>query len=354
MKTHKIQNLITAMLLAIVASSCSKSDANNDKNQQAVNEPKNISVKVMKINRQTIDRTIDYTANLMAFEEVYYAPAATGHIKKILVDVGSRVVKGDLIAEMDNTQLQTALLQLENAESNYRRLDTLFQLNSISEQQYESAKNNYELALANVNFKKENTKLTSPINGIITAKFFEGGEMYSGAPNTSAGKAAIVTIMQINPLKAVIDIPEKYYPLIKKGMKAEVRSDIYKDKVFMAEVFRVSPVINSESRSFEVELVVENKNEILRPGMFSRVSLNIGKTQALVVPAITVLKEDGTNTRYIYIITKEGKAKRTNVEIVNRYDEQIEIYSSEVKEGDIIVTAGQDKLDDGTKVKIIK
>ena len=178
--------------------------------------------------------------------------------------------------------------------------------------------------------------------------------MYSGAPNTSAGKAAIVTIMQINPLKAVINIPEKYYPLVKKGLKAEIRSDIYKDKVFTAEVFRVSPIINSESRSFEVELVVENESEILRPGMFSRVNLNLGEVQALVVPAITVLKEDGTNTRYIYLISKDRKAKRTNVEIVNRYDERIEIYSKDVKVGDLIVTAGQEKLDNGVEVKIIK
>ena len=354
MKTLKIQNLIIAILLAFVVSSCSKSEATNNENQTNVDTPMSVSVKVMKINKETINRTIDYTANLKAFEEVYYAPAAQGHIKNILVDVGSRVSKGDLIAEMDNTQLETALLQLENAESNYRRLDTLYQLNSISEQQYESAKNGYELALANVNFRKENTKLTSPINGVITAKYFEAGEMYSGAPNTSAGKAAIVTIMQINPLKAVIDIPEKYYPLIKKGLKAEVRSDIYKDKVFTAEVYRVSPVINPGSRSFEVELVVENSNEMLRPGMFSRVNVNIKEVQALVVPAITVLKEDGTNTRYIYIIGNDGKAKRTTVEIVNRYDERVEIYSNDVKEGDLIVTAGQEKLGDGVEVNIIK
>lgn len=354
MKTLKIQNLIIAILLAFVVSSCSKSEANNNENLPAVETPKSISVKVMKINKEKIDRIFNYTANLKAFEEVNYAPAAQGHIKNILVDVESRVSKGDLIAEMENTQLETALLQLEIAESNYRRLDTLFKLNSISEQQYESAKNGYELALANVNFRKENTKLTSPINGIITAKYFEDGEMYSGVPNTSAGKSAIVTIMQIDPLKVVIDIPEKYYPLIKKGMKAEVRSDIYNDKVFIAEVYRVSPIINPGSRSFEVELVIENKNEKLRPGMFSRVNLNMGETQALVVPAITVLKEDGTNTRYIYIIDKEGKAKRTIVEIVNRYDDRIEIYSPEVKEGDLIVTAGQEKLEDGAEVNIIK
>ncbi len=354
MKTIKIQIPLIAIFLASVVSSCSNSEANNEGKTIVTEIDHSVPVKVVKIQREKINRIIPFTSNLKAFEQVDYAPASPGHIKSILVDINTRVSKGDLIALMDNTQLETAELQLENAESNYRRLDTLYKLNSISEQQYESAKNGYEMALANVNFMKENTKLTSPINGIITAKYFEGGELYSGVPNTSSGKAAIVTIMQINPLKSIIDIPEKYFPNIKKGMKAEIICDIYKGKVFNAEVYRISPVINESSRSFEVELVVENDNENLRPGMFTRVDLNIGAVEAMVVPSITVLKEDGTNNRYIYIIDKNKKSKRVNVEILQRFDEKIEIYSNEIKEGDLIVTAGQEKLENGVEVKIIK
>ncbi|MBI9054626.1 MAG: efflux RND transporter periplasmic adaptor subunit [Bacteroidales bacterium] len=354
MKTLKIQIPLIAILLASVVSSCTKTEANNKESQVIADQQKKVPVKVMKISKKIIDRKIDYTANLKAFEEVHYAPAAQGHIKSISVEVGSRVSKGDLLAMMDNTQLETALLQLENAESNYRRLDTLYHLNSISEQQYESAKNGYELAKANVNFMSENTKLTSPINGIITAKYFEGGELFSGVPNTEVGKAAIVTIMQINPLKAVIDISEKYYPVVKKGMKADITSDIYKKRVFAAEVFRVSPIINSNSRTFEVELVVENKNEILRPGMFSRVSLSIDKVEAIVVPAITILKQNGTNNRYIYVVDKNGEARKIDIEIVNRFNENVEIYSNELNEGDLVVVAGQEKLANGIEVEISK
>ena len=355
MKKYKLSIQIIAVFFAFIISSCNNSEANIKKEKEVTKVETNnaVVVKASKIKRKEVDRNIEYTANLIAFEEIHYAPASPGHIKSISVDVGSRVSKGDLIAMMDNTQLKTALLQLENAESNYRRLDTLYQLNSMPEQQYESAKNHYELAKANVDFMSENTKLTSPINGIITAKYFEGGELYSGVPNTEAGKAAIVTIMQINPLKAIIDVSEKYYPLVKKGMKAQITSDIYKDKSFLAEVYRISPIINSKSRTFEVELVIKNDMEILRPGMFSRVNLNLEKLEAMVVPAITILKQEGTNNRYVYVV-EDNKAKRVDVEIVSRFNENIEIYASTIKEGDLIVSSGQEKLVNGIEVEISK
>jgi multidrug resistance efflux pump len=103
--------------------------------------------------------------------------------------------------------------QLQMAQANFERMDTLHKLNSISQQQYEAAKTQYEVSKANVDFLTKNTTLVSPINGIVTGKYFESGELYSGAPNTAAGKAAVVTLMQISPLKTRINISEILYLL---------------------------------------------------------------------------------------------------------------------------------------------
>ena len=191
------------------------------------------------------------------------------------------MAKGDVIARMEKTQLMQASEQLQNARSNFERMDTLYKLKSISEQQYEAAKTQYEVIKSNVDFLTRNTTLVSPINGIVTGKYFESGELYSGAPNTAAGKAAVVTLMQINPLKAKINISEKYYPLIRKGMKANVTVDIYPQREFRGEIFRVYPTISAETRTFTVELVINNADEVLRPGMFARVSLDLGETTVL-------------------------------------------------------------------------
>jgi len=340
------------LLVTIVIASCSKTT------QQAANvtgtDTTVYRVKTMVLEKQKIARNIEYTASLLAFEEIHYAPAAPGRIEEINVEVGSRVSKGDVIARMDRTQLMQVNEQLQNARSNFERMDTLYKLNSISQQVYEGAKTQYEVLKANADFLSRNTTLVSPINGIVTGKYFESGELYSGAPNTSAGKAAIVTLMQISPLKAKINVTESYFPLIKKGMKANVKVDIFPDKQFSGEVFRIYPTISAESRTIPVELVINNPGEMLRPGMFARVTLNLGEVNALIVPATAVVKLEGTNDRYIYLANSDNTVRKVLVEIGTRFDDKLELISSEIKEGDQMVIAGQDKLMESSRISIEK
>jgi membrane fusion protein, multidrug efflux system len=312
------------------------------------------NVKTMVLEKQKVAQHLDYTANLLAYEEINYAPAAPGRIEEINVEVGSRVNKGDVIARMEKTQLMQANEQYQNIRTNFERMDTLYKLKSISEQQYEAIKTQYEVAKTNVDFLNRNTTLVSPINGIVTGKYFEAGELYSGAPNTQAGKAAIVTLMQINPLKARVNISEKYYPAIKKGMSADVFVDIFPNKKFRGEIFRVYPTISADTRTFPVELVVHNADESLRPGMFSRVSLDLGQVSVLVVPANAVSKQEGTNNRYIYVANSDSTAHKIRVDLGERYDDLIEIVSGELKEGDQIIFAGQEKLMEGSLISVIR
>ena len=310
-----------------------------------------VPVRVQLIEKQKVTRTLDYTANLIAFKEIYSAPASPGRISEINVEVGSRVSKGQVLVEMDKTQLLQARTQLANARYNYRSIDTLYQLGSISEQQYEQAKTQYEVAKSNVEFLEDNTTLESPINGIVTGKYYENGEMYSGAPNTPAGKAAVVSLMQINPLKAVVNVSQAYFPQIKEGMEAEITTDIYPDNIFDGNIYKVYPTIDKSTRTFQIEVLVKNNKELLRPGMFAKIEIELQEDEALLVPAISVLKQEGTNNRYIFL-NKNGSAKKVAVQIGKRYDEKIEIIASGVQEGDQLVVEGQANLMDGTKMNV--
>ena len=151
--------------------------------------------------------------------------------------------------------------------------------------------------------------MKSPFHGVVTGKYFEDGEMYSGAPTTQSGRSAVVTVMQVNPLKVNVSISEQYYPLIKNGMKAAVTADVYKNEVFTGTVFRIAPTINAVTRSFSVEIELPNRNEMLKPGMFVRVSMDLGEVETFVVPANTVMMQEGTNQRYVFT-AENGKAKR--------------------------------------------
>jgi len=311
-----------------------------------------IPIKAMPVSKTKIARTIDYTSTILAYEEVNLAPSTPGRVDKIYVEVGDRVQKGQKLFLMDRTQYYANKIQLANLEKDLARLDTLLKVGSVKEQLYDQTKAQYEVMKTNVEFMEENTQLEAPFSGIITGKYLEDGELYSGAPGMS-GKAAVVTLMQINPVKIIISISEQYFPLIKNGMKVRVAADVYQDKTFEGTIFRVHPTIDAMSRSFRAEVRISNGSELLRPGMFARAFIDMGQEEAFVVPASAVLLQEGTNERYIFVV-ENGVAVRKPVILGQRFDDRFEIAGGDLKEGDSLITDGQARLNNGQKVEISK
>ncbi|HOK25426.1 MAG TPA: efflux RND transporter periplasmic adaptor subunit [Bacteroidales bacterium] len=339
--------LIAVVISGVILVSCTSTPG------ETTGESKTAApVKVTPLTRTKIAKTIDYSATIQAFEEVNVAPSSPGRIEKIYVEAGDRVNKGDNLFLMDRTQLYQLKLQLSSLEKDLWRLDTLLKAGSAKQQQYDQLKTQYEVTKTNVEFLEQNTLLKAPFQGIVTGKYYEDGEMYSGAPSMS-GKPAVVTLMQINPLKVIVSLSEQYYPLIKKGMEAVITADVYKNEKFTGRVYRIAPTINAVTRSFNVEIEVPNRNEMLKPGMFVRVSLNLGEVETFVVPAFTVLMQEGTNRRYV-MIAGDGVARRVDVAVGKRFDDNLEIISETLKEGDLLITEGQSRLSDGDKIEVVQ
>ena len=329
-----IKNVILSTLAIAVLAGCSgKKDS--DKDTSVVEA---IPVKVQKLEKENIARTLDYTANLQADEQVYYAPAATGRIEKIYVEVGDRIKKGQLLVEMDRTNLQQAEVQLKNLETEYNRAKMLNETQSISKQAYDAAVTQYEVAKSNVDFLKENTRMLAPFNGVVTGKYFENGEVYTGAAFGGASKPSIIAI-------------EQYFLSVKKGTKVELKSSLYPDRVFEGQVSIVYPTIDPASRTFTVEVKIPNDDEALRPGMYGTINFFIGNTETVVAPAIAVLKLQGANDRYVFI-NKNGKAKRVSVNLGKRFEDKIELISDEIQEGDELIVVGQGRVIDGSPITI--
>jgi RND family efflux transporter MFP subunit len=343
--------MIISLLIAGCSSKTNIKEADQTDTLTQTADTSIIPVKVFSLAKTRISRTIDYTATILPFEEVNMAPSTPGRIDRIYVEVGDRVNKGDKLFLMDRTQLYQLKLQLSNLEKDLSRLDTLLKSGSAKQQQYDQMKTQYEVTKTNVDFMEENTLLEAPFKGIVTGKYFEDGEMYSGAPTTQSGKSAVVTVMQINPLKVIVGITEQDYPLIKIGMKADIVADVYKGMTFSGRVILVAPTINTATRSFNVEIELTNKNELLKPGMFVRVSMDLGEVKTFVVPANTVLIQEGTNIRYIFV-AEEGIAKRVEVKIGKRFDDNLELLSENLNEGDRIISEGQARLINGDRINI--
>ncbi len=346
--------LPTSLLSALLIAGCSGGTGtpSTETGDQANDFIKTERVKVMTLDYQTIGRNIEYTSTLLPYEEVHLVPSSPGRIEKIFVEVGDHVKKGDLLVQMDQTQLNQAILQLKNLENDYWRIDTLYKVGSVTGQQFDQISTQYEVAMTNVEYLKENTRLLAPFSGVISGKYFENGEMYSGAPNTAAGKAAIISLVQIDPLKAMISVPESYFPQIREGMETKIVSDIYPGQDYKGVIIRKYPTIDPNTHSFQAELRIDNPGQKLRPGMFIRVDLELGEMQALVVPALAVLKMQGSDNRFVFV-EEQGRAKRISVSIGQRFDDKVEVISPELKAGSRLIVAGQARLVDNVPVEVV-
>ncbi len=309
-------------------------------------------VRIITLDYQIIKRSVEYTSSLIAFEEIHMAPAAPGRIKSIPVEIGNRMAKGDLLVQMDPTQLVQAEVQLQTLEKDFQRLDTLRKVGSIPQQQFDQMKAQLDIARANVAFLKDNTRLYAPFSGVISGKYFESGEIYSGAPNPLIGKSAIVSLVQINKLKTIVAVSEKYFPQLKQGAEVSIQVDIYPGNSFTGKVFRIHPTIDPASRTFNVEIVLDNSEDLLRPGMFSRIAFDLEEVEALVLPAQSVLKLQGSNERYVFI-DDNGIARRITVIIGKRYDDKVEVIADELKPGQRVVVSGQARLIEGMQLQIL-
>ncbi len=344
-----MKRIITFAIIGLLFAACGQKPEN--KAEETTTVERTYPVKVKKLEKTIIERTIEYSANLEPLEKLYVAPANPGKITKILVEVGDFVKKGQLLVQMDKTQLEQAKIQLENLEKEYQRMKDLLETESIAQQQYDQVESQYDAAKSNIEFLEENTSITASFDGVITAKYFENGEVFNGSPNTQAGKAAIVTLEQITVLKATLNVSEQYFNKLSNGQEVKLYSNVYPDKVFSGTIMNIFPTIDPLTRSFNIEVKVPNYNQELRPGMFARLSIVIEKAETIVVPASAVLQQEGTNNRYIFI-NQGGKAKRINVQLGKRFDDKLEIISGDIKNGQQLVVAGQAVLMDNDKVEV--
>ncbi len=336
-----IKHLVSLSTIALVLSSCSGDKAKSTETTTKKFE----NVKTQILEKKPIARNLEFSTTLIAYDKMAVAPTSPGRIQKILVEVGTRVSKNQLLVEMDKSNYIQSKVTFENLETDFQRVSKLNESNNISKQVYDQTKAKYEAAKTSLQDLEKNTFLRAPFSGVISAKNYENGELYNGNP--------VLTLVDISSLKATINIPETYYPLVRKGMHIDLTSDIYPNQTFPAAIDIVYPTIDESTHTFSVQLKVPNAKQVLRPGMFARVGMQLDKIETITVPYQAVLKLQGSNERYVFLNNK-GIAKRVSVTLGDRFDDRVEIISSEIKQGDELVVLGQARLNEGSKLNVVK
>jgi len=300
------------------------------------------NVTVEQVSLVPVDQLSSFTATVEANTVNNITPAMGGRIRIIHVDVGHRVVKGQTLVTMDAANYSQQETQLATLRRDYERYSELYNVGGVSRQQLDQLKAQLDVAQTALNTIEENTGLKSPISGIVTARNYDSGDVAGGLP--------ILTIENINPVKIVINVSESYYNKVTKGMKAKIVVDALEGETFEGKVSLIHPTINPGSRTFPVEIEVNNTEQRLRPGMFSRVILNFGTNERPLVTDLAVLKQTGSNDRYVFL-EKDGKAVYTKVELGTRIGDKYEIVSG-LQVGDLVIVQGNTGLIEGAEIQV--
>lgn len=335
---------LTLGLAIVLLSSCGAKKEETKTQAETVTESK-VNVKVTTVAMQTLDISEKFAATVEPIVKNNIVPNAPGRIRKIMVEVGDKVKKGQKLAQMDVANLSNLESQLDNFKKIYKRVKELNEVGGASQQDLESARLQVTIAETNLKNLQENTFLLSPIDGVVTSRNYDNDDIYNG-------QQSILTVMQMNPVQMKINVSESYFSKISKGMQVDVELDVYPGKTFNGKVNLVYPTIDERTRTFGVEIHAANSEMKIRPGMFARTILHFGKANRMMVPDLAVIKQKGSGEKYVYLY-KDGKVKYTAIELGNRFDDKFEILSG-LNEGDVVVVAGQSKLLDGTEVEIVK
>jgi len=300
-------------------------------------------VKVEMVQIAPVDQAVTFSGNIEPFARNMISSAASQRVEKILVEVGDYVRAGQVLVQMEDLNYNQAKIQLDNLKLDLARVEAVWKSGGIAKQQYDQISTQVELTEATLRNLEKNTRLLSPINGVITQRLFDNGDMVAGQP--------ILIVMQLQPVKIMINISEEFFPQVKLGTPVNVTADIYPGESFEGKVSLIYPTIESATRTFQAQVSIPNKDLKLRPGMFARISVDFGSRDGLVVSDKAVIKQPGTNDRYVYVLNSDNTVSYTKVILGQRKGELYEILSG-LKVGDKIVVAGQSRLLDGEKVEI--
>lgn len=329
------------MPLAMIMTAC----GNDDKGTVTEVKDELPQVEISTVAVESVPQIKEYTANVEAENINNISPSAPNRIKSIAVEVGDPVRRGQTLVVMDGANITQSKINLDQIEREYNRAVQLLEIGAGTQQAVDQLKAQLDAARSQYDNLLENTQLISPINGVVTARNYDPGDMTGNQP--------VLTVGQLTPtVKVIVNISESDLALIRRGMPVDVRFDAFEGREFTGRITRIYPTVDPATRTFTAEIAINNGDGAIKPGMFARVSMNLGERNSVVVPDRAVVKQSGSGNKYVYVYSK-GKVSYNHVELGRRLDNNYELLSG-VADGDTVVISGQTRLADGVAVEIIK
>lgn len=310
-------------------------------------EPVRVSVQTIRPTNQLAKLT--YSGTIEAENTAQVGFSVAGVINNVAVQEGQFVQQGQLLATIDDTEYRNALAiataGLEQAEDLYNRLNELYQKGSLPAKDYIDIKTKLAQAKANKSINAKHiadSRLYAPMQGIITGKLIEKG-------STAAPGVPAFTMVKTDKVYAKIAVPESEVGSLKKNMQATVYIPTLHDTV-TGQITIINPQADAISKTFVIKILLNNSRQQLLPGMLANIQIIPGITEnAITIPATAVVR-DADDITYVYVVNAQNKAIRKRITAGRITGREEIIVTIGLQEGDMVVTAGQTRLQDGELV----
>lgn len=368
-KEFKMRNkgifLIFVMIISVLLFSC---QGNKSGTQSASSVETLFPVSVDKVEKREIEKTLSFVGNLEPAEKATIVPDISGKLWKIYVDVGERVKKGQVLAELDHRHIDLQLEQakagfevakanLEDAKTNYLRMEKLYKENAISSQQfekvklaYEAAQSQFQQAQAALNlaqYQRDVSIMKAPFDGVIVERLAEEGDVINPMMGSFGSRGGVLVLMNFSKIKVDLDVSEKDISQVKKGQKAYLEISSYPGRRFTGEVTIVNLAADALAKTFKVRTEFDNPDLLLKPGTFGTVTIvTVSKKDVLAI------KKEGLVEDFVFVV-EDGIAHKRKVKTGIENSTHIEIIEG-LREGELYVVEGVLGLKDGAKLKIIE
>jgi RND family efflux transporter MFP subunit len=355
-----ISTLLGLAALAVGLAACSSQEGGEVRAEQVdavvdTTGARIINVEATPIALQSFVDYIRITGEVEAMYDVTVSAEESGVIERFLVEKGRRVRRGEAIAKIDDAvlrgQVQEARSVADLAEVQYHRQRRLWEEEQIgSEIAYLQLKSASETAKARLQVLEERltrTEIKAPVAGIYDEKFVETGEMVvTGTP--------VVRVIAVSQLKAVGGVPERFALSVHRGDSARITFDAFGGREFLGVIEFVGATVDAGNRTFPIEVVLDNPDNVIKPRMVANVQVERERLQdVIVVPQQVVLRtEDGYQ---VYVVAdRDGYpiASARDVELGPSYGNRI-VIAGGLEIGDQLITVGQRLVDEGSFVRIV-
>lgn len=348
MKSRKILPAIAFILLgAAIFAGCGK----GEKTEEVKQEKKLPLVKVKTVEQTTFSDNFKVVGIIKPFATAKVSSEEGGLIVSLNKDKGSRVGKGEIVAkikkDVELASYEQSEAQVELARMSYEKQKSLYEDNATTEIQYLTAKWQYEAAVRGLEILKQRLKtgwVRSPISGVVDEKFMNRGEM-------SAPGSPIMNIIDVSSVKISAGVPEMYITKVKIGQSVSVTIDVLPGAQFEGKINYIAPALSGASRTFEIELVINNSDRLLKPGM----NANVQVSEFTVPDAIVIQQDlvvDYGEEQYLFIL--EGDIARKRVVKLGGRNDNMVLIESGLNAGDVLVIEGFQALKDGDKVQVVQ